>query len=1101
VTTSPAQPQARPTPPKKGGTGPLLPQKLVLASAQGSRGGAQRQRPKQPTEVEMDEAADEEVKLEEDEARERSSNQSTPSKAGPGPLLAADGLRELSDGGSGPGGGGASGSVGSGGGGGGGGGSGSGGSGGIGSGEGGVKVVGGVVVKDARPVGDEDDEEDEDVDDDGDDDGAEASAADAKRERDARGGDGGENRDERQQSFGDVEQEVKQARNLLASGGEGGFGLRKAPSSNSFPAEARGSVESKIDAEAPPPPSPENAGWGPEPTEALQELRSDTAQQFLHGPPLAMWHLKWLRDFPGGRHRHLNRPLIQRLHFVRREMERGILRFNEDAQKGIAFLVQVGLINENPNDVAEFLRTAPGLRKTQVGEYLGSAKSFNLEVMAAYVHKLDLSGKDFDTALRYFLSGFRLPGEAQKIDRLMEQFAKRFCLDNPGIFPDVDSAYVLSFALIMLNTDAHSEQVKNRMTKKQFLRNSRELLQKGVSKEFMLRCYDNIVNNEIQIKYDYLEQFYARLSVSTRSPVQIAARTSRRYSFDDRALSPAESEVTALPTFVGPVAAAGSAPSRSATHTGAFSSQQSLYSRGSGESKLAILKEKKEDEEPSVSSNQSRDGGEAGWASIPLGRASDVVSPVHGTVPADVARKLHAGTVFIKHGRQGKPHPRKVWLSEDLSWILYQDREQKNEVKRISVSHIVDVEVGRDVTPSLRRTQIIDTNDTKCFALFTRHRSLDLQASTDEDVRLWVNFLRQVVDKNQTAIEAKQLEGLRARKESLMQRQKQSWAEFMAPSWTLYQTSEETGPMQVRFRDIWRQGVPSSVRPKAWPRAIGNELAISAEMYESLRELAKYVVHEKQPPKQSVLDSLREMRADLPNTFPELRFFHDDEEDQPMAAGLREVLETYIVFRPDVGYMPGMSHIAAMLMLYVDKPFDSFVCFANLMATPFSLAFARMDMAQIRWRFEYFNELFRLKLPDLYNHFQFLRVSPELYLLDWCSSLFVRALPHDAAAQIWDMFFIDGEFIVLKAAIAILTYFNKLLLRSGYEDCIAVLRGTKSTLHEFELSDIINALKIDERAFTALLLKHTVGIRKIKAHRVQNVQIEREEAANAPNLQ
>jgi brefeldin A-inhibited guanine nucleotide-exchange protein len=40
--------------------------------------------------------------------------------------------------------------------------------------------------------------------------------------------------------------------------------------------------------------------------------------------------------------------------------------------------------------------------------------------MYAFVDRLDFSGKEFVAALRIFLEGFRLPGEAQKIDRLME---------------------------------------------------------------------------------------------------------------------------------------------------------------------------------------------------------------------------------------------------------------------------------------------------------------------------------------------------------------------------------------------------------------------------------------------------------------------------------------------------------------------------------------------------------------------------------------------------------------------------------------------------------------------------------------------------------
>lgn len=37
-------------------------------------------------------------------------------------------------------------------------------------------------------------------------------------------------------------------------------------------------------------------------------------------------------------------------------------------------------------------------------------------------------------SLRQFLWSFRLPGEAQKIDRMMEAFAARYCLCNPGVF-------------------------------------------------------------------------------------------------------------------------------------------------------------------------------------------------------------------------------------------------------------------------------------------------------------------------------------------------------------------------------------------------------------------------------------------------------------------------------------------------------------------------------------------------------------------------------------------------------------------------------------------------------------------------------------------
>ena len=63
-------------------------------------------------------------------------------------------------------------------------------------------------------------------------------------------------------------------------------------------------------------------------------------------------------------------------------------------------------------------------------------------------------------ALRSFILNFRLPGEAQQIDRILENFAAHFSATNPGIFSSPDTGYVLSFSIIMLNTDLHNPSIK-----------------------------------------------------------------------------------------------------------------------------------------------------------------------------------------------------------------------------------------------------------------------------------------------------------------------------------------------------------------------------------------------------------------------------------------------------------------------------------------------------------------------------------------------------------------------------------------------------------------------------------------------------------------
>jgi brefeldin A-inhibited guanine nucleotide-exchange protein len=50
--------------------------------------------------------------------------------------------------------------------------------------------------------------------------------------------------------------------------------------------------------------------------------------------------------------------------------------------------------------------------------------------MHSFVNQLDFRELPFVDALRLFLQSFRLPGEAQKIDRFMLKFAERYMAGN-----------------------------------------------------------------------------------------------------------------------------------------------------------------------------------------------------------------------------------------------------------------------------------------------------------------------------------------------------------------------------------------------------------------------------------------------------------------------------------------------------------------------------------------------------------------------------------------------------------------------------------------------------------------------------------------------
>ncbi|KAG2437305.1 hypothetical protein HXX76_005962 [Chlamydomonas incerta] len=185
------------------------------------------------------------------------------------------------------------------------------------------------------------------------------------------------------------------------------------------------------------------------------------------------------------------------------KFQQGIALFNKKPKKGVEFLQREGMLGSDPEEVAAFLSRTEGLDKITIGDYLGEREENSLKVMHAYVDAMDFTSLEFDTAIRIFLQGFRLPGEAQKIDRLMEKFAERFVKCNPGSFKAADVAYVLAYSVIMLNTDAHNPQVKNKMSKAAFLKNNRGINDGAdLPEAFMGALYDRIVTNEIKMNKD-----------------------------------------------------------------------------------------------------------------------------------------------------------------------------------------------------------------------------------------------------------------------------------------------------------------------------------------------------------------------------------------------------------------------------------------------------------------------------------------------------------------------------------------------------------------------------------------------------------------------
>lgn len=172
--------------------------------------------------------------------------------------------------------------------------------------------------------------------------------------------------------------------------------------------------------------------------------------------------------------------------------------FKRSPKKGLKFFIEHRIVENTPESIAEYLYHNAALDPASVGEILGGASPQEVQILKCFVDMFDFKGMSFEQAFRSFLSKFQIPGEAQMIDRVMEQFGVKFYSDNPSLFSCADTVYVLAFSTLMLHTDAHHPNVTKRMTLEEFMTNNKGIDQgRDLPPDFLSALYKGITSQKI----------------------------------------------------------------------------------------------------------------------------------------------------------------------------------------------------------------------------------------------------------------------------------------------------------------------------------------------------------------------------------------------------------------------------------------------------------------------------------------------------------------------------------------------------------------------------------------------------------------------------
>jgi len=236
----------------------------------------------------------------------------------------------------------------------------------------------------------------------------------------------------------------------------------------------------------------------------------------------------------------------------------------------------------------------------------------------------------------------------------------------------------------------------------------------------------------------------------------------------------------------------------------------------------------------------------------------------------------------------------------------------------------------------------------------------------------------------------------------------------------------KTGKLKKRLY----KGIPDAVRGEVWSRLlhIQKTKAEQKDKYEEMRKLARLWSPD-----------LRQIDLDVNRTYRDHLMFRERYGLKQQA--LFHILGAYSVYNAEIGYCQGMSQVAALLLMYLDEE-DAFWGLSNLMADPkwamhgfFIPGFPKL----IRFQ-QHHDRVITKLLPKLKKHFDRQNIDAGLYTLKWFFQCFLDRVPFSLTLRLWDIYFFEGENLLVSMAYCLLKMHRRTVCRMGMEEILEFMQ-------------------------------------------------------------
>lgn len=264
--------------------------------------------------------------------------------------------------------------------------------------------------------------------------------------------------------------------------------------------------------------------------------------------------------------------------------------------------------------------------------------------------------------------------------------------------------------------------------------------------------------------------------------------------------------------------------------------------------------------------------------------------------------------------------------------------------------------------------------------------------------------------------------------------------------------------------ELCKYGIPPKYRHDAWLRLTGANKIMTDGYYQKLLSNASDKDRQYLPI----------INADIPRTIPAISW-NDEELNQ-----IRNILLVYSRHNPELGYCQGLNSIVVNLLYYLSEE-ESFWVLCQIVdillpSDYYTTLIGALTNQKVLGCLLYnsCNQLTNILRDWGYNTHDLTVVS-----LSWFVTLFSYPFSQELTSRIWDVFFIEGGYILLFIGLAFFKIQNKsLCFVKTYGEALGLVESTPN--NDYDITELLNIAEDEYNSISSKVIENLISYHRSK---------------------